>query len=261
MAKKYDLTIWELLEYFHQFDDCEFTEPFTGFSEEAITAVEQKYHITFPPFYKEYMMYCGNHPINDIYDHINQPEEIMTNYEFLEEDIEEYAEELQDMTPEEIAEACAEQEIYRLCQLPRDQWHTVTEEYVLTWYENQGCWNAGYLRRDLEQGIPNPPMYITTNDDFITFEKAADDTAAFLKTIFFMASYEVGGGYDIHAYDEIIETLQHADIDISITKKYGVNTCLDTDTNMLYLCWVDQEKNFLQLMVINEPEEDDEDDI
>ncbi len=258
MAKKYNLTTWEMLDYLHQFEECDFTEPFTGFSEQEITAVEQKYHITFPPFYKEYMTYCGNHPINDIFNHINKPSEIMTNYEFLEEDIEDYAKDLQDMTKEEIDEACAEHEIYRLCQLPRDQWHTVTQEYVLTWYENQGCWNAGYLRRDLEQGIPNPPMYITTNDDFITFEKTADDTASFLNSIFFMASYEIGNGYDVSKHDDIIETLKNADIDLSITEKDGVNTCLDTDTNILYFCWVNQEKNFLQLMIINEPYDDED---
>ncbi len=271
MAKKYDLTTWEILDYLHQFhepcyaqDSKKFSAPFTGFAENEITAVEQKYHITFPPFYKKYMMYCGNHPINDIHNHICTPDDILTNYDYLSEDIDEYAQDLQDMTPEEIADACAENEIYRFCQLPKEQWHTLTQEYVLTWYENQGVWHAGYLRSDLEKGIPNPPMYISTNDDFITFEKAADDTETFLKSMLFMAFWSLENTSSIsganenkqQVIEEIMDILQNKGIDTNLAKNHGVNICLDTDTNILYACYVND--NFIEFLVANDDEAFDE---
>ena len=257
MAKKYDLTAEELLSYLHQFEDDDFNAPFTGFSEDEVAAVEEKYHIKFPPFYKNYMLQYGQHPINTIHDHICPPDEIVSNYDYLSEDIDDYAEELAEMDEEEAQEACAEDKIYQICQLPQEQWHTITPEYILTWYENQGIWYAGYLRSDLEKGVANPPMYIATNDDFITFKKAADDTETFLKSIFFMASWCVEDNViSFDDKDSAISALQSDGIAPSLAEKQGVNFCLDTETNILYACTV--QDDFVQLLILNKEFEEDE---
>ncbi len=257
MAKKYDLTTEELLTYFHQFEDEELNEPFTGFAEEDIAEVEQKYNISFPKFHRDYMLRCGAHPINSVFDRICPPDEIASSYDYLEDDIDEYAKELAEMSEADAMEACKQHAIYRLCQLPRAQWHTIVPEYILTWCENQGCWNAGYLRRDLEAGVADPPMYISTNDDFITFEKAADNTAAFLKDIFFMVSYCVN---NISECDEDVPAvLEQAGVDPALTEKSGVHFCLDTDTNILYACLVLKDGK-IQLNIVNASDEYDEDD-
>lgn len=260
MAKKYDLTMQELLTYLHQFEDCEFSEPFTGFSEEELSAVEQKYQIKFPAFYRNYMLRCGQHPINDTHDRICPPDEILSNYDYLAEDIDEYADELAELSEDEVKEACAENKIYQICQLPQEQWHTITPEYILIAYENQGVWNAGYLRSDLEKGVPNPPVYISTEDDFITFEKIADDTEAFLKSIFFMAIWCMEDRViSFDEKEEALEALQSHGIDLSLAEKQGVNLCLDTETNVLYVCSVGGS-GLVGLLIVNEDDEDDEDD-
>lgn len=258
MAKKHDLTIEELLSYLHQFEDCDFDTPFTGFSQDKIAAVEQKYQITFPTLYKNYMLRCGKHPINDVQDHMCSPDEILSNYDYLSEDIDDYAEELAEMSEEEAQKACAEYKIYQLCQLPREEWHTIVPEYILTAYENQGVWNAGYLRSDLENGVPNPPMYVSVEEDFITFKKAADDTEAFLKSIFFMAVWCMDSAWSFSDKDEAIRALQSRGMDISLVQKEGVNFYLDTDTNVLYACMV-MSSDVVHLLIVEEDAEEDDD--
>ena len=257
MAKKYGLNPFEIAEYWNQVADEWDKEPFVGFDEKEIEEVEQKYGITFPEYYKKYALFCGKHKINSIQDQLNDPEDIVTTYECLEEDIEEYAEDLEDLSKEEIDELCEENDIYKLCQLPKEQWHTVTEDYVLVFCENQGVWNAGYLRSDLEQGVPNPPVYISTNDDFITFEKAAENTEEFLTSFLFMAVWCLEPSV-IEDKDEALELLEEHGIDASLAEKKGVNVCLDTDTNVLYMCYV-MQSGTTNLLIANEPMEDDED--
>lgn len=259
MAKKYDLTMQELLTYLHQFEDCEFSEPFTGFSEEEISAVEQKYQIKFPAFYRNYMLRCGQHPINNTQDCICPPDEILSNYDYLSDDIDEYADELSELSEDAIKEACEENKIYQICQLPQEQWHTITPEYILIAYENQGVWYAGYLRSDLEKGVPDPSVYISTEDDFITFEKAAENTEEFLKSIFFMAIWCMEDSViPFEEKDETIHALQSHGIDLSMAEKQGVNLCLDTETDILYACAV-RSSDIVQLLIVNEDEEEDED--
>lgn len=258
MAKKYDLTTEEFLEYLHQFEDweCNFKAPFTGFPEDAVCAVEEKYQIKFPPFYKKYLLQYGQHPINDVHDHICPPDEIVSNYDCLLEDIDDYANELEKMSEEDAEAACEEEEIYQICRLPQEEWHTIVPEYILTWYENQGVWNAGYLRSDLEQGVADPPMYISTNDDFITFQKAADNTETFLKSIFFMAGWCLDSAISFEDKESAVRALEEDGIDLSLAEKPGVNLCLDTDTNILYTCMV--SNSYVQLVVLNKEFDEDE---
>ncbi len=256
MAKKYGLNPFEIAEYWNQVADEMDTEPFTGFEAAEIEAVEQKYGITFPEYYKKYTMFCGKHNINSIQDQLNPPKDIDTTYEYLEEDIDEYAEELEGLSEQEIQELCEENDIYKLCRLPKEEWHTVTQEYVLVFCENQGVWNAGYLRSDLEKGVPNPPVYISTNDDFITFKKAAEDTESFLVQFLFTAIWCLEPN-EIEDKDEAIEILEENGIDTSLVEKKGVNLCLDTDTNILYACY--EINDVFMMLIVNEEYDEDED--
>ena len=247
MSKKYDLTVLEILQCLQRGEEPEFKEEFSGFSAEEIQQSEEKLGVVFPEFYKQYMMQYGRHPINNIQDKLCEPSEIESTYEYLLEDIDSYIEDLEGVSDEEAKKMCEENDIYRLCQLPKEDWNIITDDYILIACENQGVWNAGYLRKDLENGVQDPPVYISTNDDFITFTKAADNTEEFLKYIFFMSTWCL---YDVQSFDEkdeILNTLKKNNLDIEKMTHLGVNFCNDSETNKLFVCLKDKNDTMILL--------------
>lgn len=156
-----------------------------GFSEEAIIEAEQRIGAKLPEYYREYLKQYGLDKINSACHRLLPPEEIDTSYQAIDECLkyewqEEFEEVIQDGTKEEYGD----NEYFTLWQLPVEEWKKVTENYVLLWVENQGIWYAGYLLSDLQSGNANPPVYISTEDDFITFQKCTESMEEFLKMMF-----------------------------------------------------------------------------
>ena len=65
------------------------------------------------------------------------------------------------------------------------------ENYIILWSENQCVWTAGYLLKDLQAKNPNPPVYISVNDDLITYVKCVDNIELFLEKMFEEAKNEM----------------------------------------------------------------------
>lgn len=82
-------------------------------------------------------------------------------------------------------------EYFSLWQLPVEKCSSITENYIILWSENQGVWTAGYLLKDLQAENPNPPIYISANDDLITYVKCVDNIELFLKIMFEEAKNEM----------------------------------------------------------------------
>lgn len=150
----------------------------SGYSEAEIQAAEERIGVRLPEVYRRYLMACGKDPVNRRVHRLFPPEEICTSYSCLEEELPDWVEEMAE------AEAAGQpqryEDMYRLWKLPREQWAQVTENYVLIWAENQGVWMAGYRLKDLAEGVEQPPVYLSTEDDFITFAQLFASTEDFL---------------------------------------------------------------------------------
>ena len=139
--------------------------------------------------------------INDILHHINPPEEVFTTYQAIEEELEyDWKEEFVEAMENGNQKDYENNEYFTLYNTPVEKWSDITENYVIIFTENQGVWHAGYLLSDLKNGVENPPIYISTEDDFITFKKIFDTTEDFLFEIIKDAAYEYG--YEDEEYEE-----------------------------------------------------------
>ena len=164
-----------------------------GCSEEEIQKVEENISIRLPEIHRNYLKVYGGERINQILHQIFEPRDIRTSYESIEEIIQEL--EFEEMSEEEIEEN-EDNPYYILYKLQKEKWHTVTENYVYIGCENQGVWFAGYLLKDLQDKKSNPPIYMTVDDDDITFVKAYDNVENFLWSMIGEALIEYALGID-----------------------------------------------------------------
>lgn len=165
MALQYGLRIQELMDFF-----CE--EEHEGFSEQEIKQAEEQVGAPLPDVYREFLKAYGKDGINSFFNHIfSPPDGIFTTYQAIEEELDDWKPEFEEAVEEGNEDKYADNEYFTMWQLPKERWSEVTENYVLIWCENQGVWNAGYLLKDLLEGQPDPQVYMSINDDFITFAK------------------------------------------------------------------------------------------
>lgn len=236
MSKKYDISLQEIADFLCQYESempRDFSEQPKGFSLSQIQEAEKRIGITFPEAYKSYLLSYGQNSINNIFNRINALEETLCSYDCIEEVIEDYP---------------------SFGQLPKEQWHTLAENYVLIWCENQGVWNAGYLKKDVAEGVLDPPVYISTNDDFITFEKGWENTDAFLKEMLFFAAWEKGFA-EYRENDSIWEYMEKEGLDKQKLCQKGIHSCIDTEKDRLYLFL---QYDFETMLLVSDEEYDDE---
>ncbi|MCI8556951.1 MAG: hypothetical protein HFI19_04140 [Lachnospiraceae bacterium] len=223
---KYDLSIQELMDFFYEGEH-------KGFSEAEIEAAEKGMGASFPLSYRRFLLEYGKDAINTRHNGLNSPpEEIFTSYQAIHETLEEWEEEFEEARRNGCQNDYADNEYFTLWQLTEEQWHTVTANYLLIWTENQGVWNAGYLLKDLLDGQPDPPIYMSTEDDFITFKKCADNTEAFLKCMLSEAAYGYHSKERYTKLPEIERVLSERGIDPIRLEQAGC--CLDTVQERLY---------------------------
>lgn len=107
------------------------------------------------------------------------------------------------------------------------------------------------MLQDLLDGKTDPPVYISTNDDFITFETRADDMEHFMLDMLFQAAYEYGERYT--NTQEIDSILADAEIDLAQLKACGrIGTYMNHSKDMLYFYW--EHKEYNELIVVNREE-------
>lgn len=243
MAFQYHLSLPEIMDFF--------SSEHHPFQEEYLEQAEKQIGATLPAVYRNFLLTYGDDPINDLLHHINVPEDLCTTYQCIKEELEEWESEFQEAVENGTEQEYADNGYFDLWRLPQEQWNTITKNYALIWFENQGVWNAGFLLSDLLAGKPDAPVYMSTEDDFITFEKCAENTREFLLHMYFEATYEYEDVAE-HYSDpkEIRQFLDTAGIDFEqLASDESIGTCLNPESNELYLYL--HKRNYPQLVVIN----------
>lgn len=220
MPVQYDPPLSTLMDFF-----CEGEHQ--GFPEEGIQGAEARLGVSLPPVYRNFLLAYGLDKINFHFNQLQYPGEIHTSYEALEG-------ELRDRGPE-FAEY-ADVPYFKLSQLPRDRWGEITDNYLIIWYENQGVWSAGYRLRDLLDGLPDPPVYIAVDDDYITYQKWTDNTEDFLREMLRQAAYGWHGGRRFTKEEDIRSALSAAGIDAARFRR-PAGFALSEDGETLYACY------------------------
>lgn len=163
-----------------------------GFSEKEIAEAEKRIGAKLPDNYRFYLKQYGLDSINQAFHGLRAPIDIWTTYQIIKQDLEEeWQEEFEDAVKSGTQDEYKNNEYFTLWKLPVEEWHKVTDNYVLLWTENQGIWNAGYRLADLKSGNPDPLVYISTEDDFITFKKCTDSMEEFIQEMFRQATGEL----------------------------------------------------------------------
>jgi len=245
---RYQIDIPTLMDFFCQGEHH-------GFSEEDIQASERAIGAPLPACYRDFLKRYGLDPINRRHNSINYPpEEIVTSYSCIQLALEDWEEEFQE------AKKCGQENRYRdngyfaLWQLPQEKWPTVTENYVLLWYENQGVWSAGYRLSDLQDGSADPPLYISTNDDYITYAKYTDGVDEFLLNMLWSAAYGYNDGLRLTDSVSIDTVLSRAAIDRKCLEWRGqLSVCFDEEGKTLYFLYKEGEYQELRIAYRDKP--------
>ena len=231
----------------------------TGFSEKTVASYEAAAGIRLPAALREYYLACGkaslNHALHDIFipDRDAKPfkQRLTFSYEHIEEDLE-YFKKAGEEDYEELA---------KLRALPWERWDEVTGNYLLFWCENQGCWYAGIKAEDLDQ--PNPVVYYNDQDDVYSWAPFSDSVQSFLLDILLVNLEEGANPDEIENPVEIQKILSEGDVDFQrLCEPYPFpggrfcHTCLDTESDTLYVYGEEAEGRTAYLKVFRPEEEE-----
>lgn len=246
MERKYNLNLDELMDFF--------ASRHKGCSEQEIEAAEQEIGAKLPDFYRQFLLKYGKDSVNTACQRIREANEICTSYQSIQERLEDdddFAGDFKEAVENGEQEEYADDPYFQLWQLPIEKWNTITDNYVYISDENQCIWVAGYLLSDLQAGNPNPPVYISTEDDEITFAKSTENTEEFL---FFVLSDNALGECEGERYtkkQDIEKILTEHKLDIEqlkvqhhmpSQKVYYFGTCRDNETLYFYYLQDDYEE-------------------
>ncbi len=234
MKLKYNLTLQELMDYF-----CD--REYSGFTEHEIQVAEQSMGIALPAAYRSFFLKYGQEDINAVFDNLFcSPQECRTSYQMIHEILEELQEDFETSVRDGEQEEYADNEYFSLWQMPEEEWHRITQNYLLVGVDREGISYTGYLIEDLLDSREDPPVYLSCDDDIIKFKKWNDNTEQFLLEMICESAWE---NERLEWYDpkerlsvKEIFAYFHVDIDIKQFKVSGhVGTCLDTDDGKLYV--------------------------
>ncbi len=228
-------------------------EEVKGFSEKQIASFEKAAGIKFPAALREYYLACGETTLNLDDNPILTPaknealgeDNVAFSYDYIKEELK--------WLKKHHETGYEDQE--QLRTLPVEDWNRIVDNYLLIWVENQGCWFAGIRVDDLDK--PNPPVYYNDEDDMYHWAPFGDSVQSFILT-------ELLDCYRFRSADDTIEDPEEIQ---KILKENGVDfkrlqepypfpggrfahTCLDTDTNTLYVYGEEAENRHAYLRVI-----------
>ena len=231
----------------------------TGFSEKTIASYEAAAGIRLPDALREYYLACGRASLNCALHEIFIPDKkaklfkkrLTFSYDHIDEDLETFSK-----PGEEDYE-----ELAKVRALPRERWGEVTGNYLLFWCENQGCWYAGIKAEDLDQ--PNPVVYYNDQDDVYSWAPFSDSVQSFLLDILLVNLEPKAQPDEIEDPAEIQTVLSEGGVDFQrLQEPYPFpsgrfcHTCLDTETNTLYVYGEEAEGRSAYLKVFKPDEED-----
>lgn len=231
MAIQYEPSLPELMDFF-----CEGEH--RGFPEGGIQGAEARLGLSLPPVYRDFLLAYGLDPINFHFNQLQYPGELYTTYAILEDELRSRAPDFEKALRDGAEADCADDPYFRLWRLPRERWGEVTDNYLLIWYENQGVWSAGYRVRDLLDKQADPPVYLSVNDDYVTYQKWTDGTEDFLREMLLQASYGWHDGQRFTRPADILEVLSAAGLDAARFRGPGGRRfALDRGGETLYAYW------------------------
>lgn len=221
-----------------------------GFSEDSIKKSEISLGIKIPEVYRSFLLRSGNAEINDYLNHILYPEEISFSYNIIEDNLYDLK---KDWHKYGLSEQDKKNPYYIVSQLPKENWNAITKNYLVIWYENQGVFHAGILYDDLK--LPDPPVYITVDDDFFEWCCCSNSTNSFLLSMIIEAL--LNGGKNIIKYNffttyETKESIDdclhnhHINLELFFPQKYypyfckNIRTCWDEKKKELFICLLKQ---------------------
>ena len=175
------------------------SEEHQGFLLEEVEAAEKRLGVSFPCGYRKFLLTYGRDEVTIHSNKLIEPKEIYISYE--------------------------------------EETSSSGEEYVIIWHGKANIWSAGYLKADLLDGIPDPPIFLSfcTDDEPLSFTKCADNTEEFLFTMLRSAACGWHGGERFTKQKEIERVLTSEGIDqrrLQMPDESG--TCLDGEYLYFY---------------------------
>lgn len=123
---------------------------------EEIEETEKRLGVYLPKILREYYHECGDLDVNTSFSELFKLEDIEFSHNWLREDLKE----------DEYSEEEIKKDLEKI------------DNFLIFWCENQGVWNAGIKKEDLD--LENPPIYMTTNDDLYSWAKITNDIETFI---------------------------------------------------------------------------------
>ena len=231
MGLKYNLTLHELMNFFLEQD-------YEGYTEQELQAAEKAVGIKLPSVYCDFLLKYGE---GGVYDNLfTTQDELCTSYEMIHETLEDLEGDFEEAERNGNQEEYADNPYFSLWHMPEEDWHTITQNYLLVGCDSQGISYSGYLVQDLLDGKNDPPVYISLDDDIIEFKKWTDNTEDFLIEMLCETAWENNYSNDYNPEKRMsvkeIFAYMNVDIDEKKLKVSGhVGTCLDTAGNKLYI--------------------------
>ena len=260
--KRYQISPIELVQWAEPlFGDEE--APAQGLSPELVTSYEAAAGFQLPAVLREYYLTCGRASLNEMLHPILTPDHDAKPFGGRLSFSPDYIEDAMLVFRKHNETGGEEQE--RLWALPKERWGEQLDNYLLFWRENQGCWYAGIRKQDLDQ--PDPPVYFNDQDTMYHWAPFGDSVSSFLlSTILEILEYEANAvTYSTIHPEHIRSILDEAGVDFQrLQEPYPFpggrfcHTCLDPETNILYV-YGEARKDCPADLKIFQPEEDDED--
>ena len=250
--KRYQISPIELVQWAEPRFSKE-KKPAAGLSEELISSYETAAGIRIPDALRNYLLACGEADLNYTLHTLYPPAQdakpfnchMTFTYDYIKSDLDWFTEH-EEEDYEELA---------KLRALPVERWGEVTDNYLIFWAENQGCWLAGIRKADLDQ--PNPVVYYNDDDDMYSWAPFADSVQSFLLSIGLENLAEGRGVHSITDTAEIQNILDRGGVDFQrLREPYPfpggrfAHTCLDTETDTLYVYGEEAEGRPAYLKVI-----------
>ena len=254
MAIQYDPSLSALMDFF-----CEGAHQ--GFPEADVQAAEARLGVALPPRYRAFLLAYGGDAVNSHFNQISEPEQICTTYEILEEELPEWEPEFQKALRDGTEARYEDNDYFRLWRLPKDRWGEVTDNYVLIWFENQGVWSAGWRLEDLLAGVPDPPVYMSTEDDYVTYQKVTEGIEDFLFEMLREAAHGWHGAPRLTGCQEIRDALAGAGVDPEALRPRGqasgnggLAVFLDAEREQAGFCFAAEDYQELCLVSRSRPQ-------
>lgn len=224
-----------------------------GFPEELIASYEAAAEVRLPAAFRDYLLACGQADLNSSLHEMFIPDRnaepfqhrLTFSYDYIKGDLKQFREKVE-QDYEELA---------RLRALPQQRWSEITDNYLLFWCENQGCWYAGIKVEDLSR--PDPVVYFNDKDDMYHWVPFADSVQSFLLSTILENMEEELHVDEIRNPTQIQKHLAEGDVDFQrLQEPYPfsggrfVHTCLDRDANTLYVYGEQTKERLAYLKII-----------